>query len=268
MRHPADTLPDLKNPSNKPLVSLQDICKVFYQEDLKTPVLHNISLEVNQGDFIALTGSSGSGKSTLLYIIGLLEKASSGSYVINGENVEHLDDTALSVLRSRFVGFVFQSFFLIPYATAIENVLLPGTYSQQSGSYLRSRAEYLLEQVGLSDRMHYTPARLSGGQQQRVALARALLNSPLILLADEPTGQLDSATSDSIMELFSRINDDGTTIVMVTHSSLVASCATRRIEMCDGKIFTLEQNKSGLITGSGGKATHEGDQPLPAAVKV
>lgn len=233
-------LPAAATEVSAPLLTLHGISKTFHQAELATTVLHNISLTVAPGDFIALTGSSGSGKSTLLYIIGLLEPASTGTYLLNGQNVLELDDKALSALRNRFVGFVFQNFYLVPYASALENVLLPGTYSQKAGLHFKERALFLLEQVGLADRAHYTPARLSGGQQQRVALARALLNSPEMLLADEPTGQLDSATSESIMELLTEINKSGTTIIMVTHSNETAACAKQRIELRDGVILNAK----------------------------
>lgn len=219
-----------------PLIDLQHIGKTFVQADIQTQVLHDITLQVRPGDFLALTGSSGSGKSTLLYIMGLLEQASQGSYHLQGHDVSTLDDTAASAFRNSLIGFVFQSFFLIPYASALENVLLPGMYSQQHGSRLRQRGEELLQLVGLADRMQHKPSQLSGGQQQRVALARALLNKPALLLADEPTGQLDTVTSNSILELFTKINDSGTTIIMVTHSAETAACAKRRIVMRDGRI--------------------------------
>lgn len=219
------------------LVKLEHVSKTFARDGLETRVLHDISLEVPLGDFVALTGSSGSGKSTLLYIIGLLEQATGGSYLLMGHDATALDDMAASAFRNTLFGFVFQSFFLIPYASALDNVLLPGVYSNKPGNELRRRAELLLEQVGLADRMHHLPGQLSGGQQQRVALARALLNSPAILLADEPTGQLDTATSRAILDLLGNINASGTTIIMVTHSRETAAAATRRIAMRDGRIF-------------------------------
>ena len=219
-----------------PLVDMRHIGKTFVQADMETHVLHDICLEVWPGDFLALTGSSGSGKSTLLYIMGLLDQASSGTYRLKGQDVSTLDDTAASAFRNTIIGFVFQSFFLIPYASALDNVLLPGAYGNVPDRELRARAEELLVRVGLGDRMHHRPNQLSGGQQQRVALARALLGNPALLLADEPTGQLDTATSHSILELFTRVNDRGTTIIMVTHSPETAACARRRIVMRDGRI--------------------------------
>ncbi len=225
---------------NKALIDMRHIGKIFVQAERITRVLHDISLEVWPGDFLALTGSSGSGKSTLLYILGLLDKPSSGSYHLKGQDVSTLDDAAASAFRNTLIGFVFQSFFLIPYASALDNVLLPGAYGDVPDRELRARAEELLVRVGLGDRMHHRPNQLSGGQQQRVALARALLGNPALLLADEPTGQLDTATSRSILELFTRINEGGTTIIMVTHSPETAACARRRIVMQDGRIHPEE----------------------------
>lgn len=237
--HNEPTTPE--NDTRHTLIELRNVTKTFFMEGLSTTVLHGISLCIRQGDFMALTGSSGSGKSTLLHIMGLLEHPTEGEYFLAGRSVQSLNDKDLSALRNQVLGFVFQNFFLIPYATALENVLLPGTYSNRSGTELRDRAEYLLEKVGLADRMDFTPSRLSGGQQQRVALARALLGEPDILLADEPTGQLDSTTSRSILELFSRINEEGTTIVVVTHGEETASCAKIRLEMQDGRILTPQR---------------------------
>ncbi|XPV76524.1 MAG: ABC transporter ATP-binding protein [Desulfovibrio sp.] len=205
-------------------------------------VLKGISLEVESGEFVALQGTSGSGKSTLLQIIGLLDRPTSGSYFLKNEDVAKMEDDALSALRNRYLGFIFQSFYLIPYASALENVLLPGRYAQGSQIELKERAESLLEQVGLADRMDFRPASLSGGQQQRVAMARALLNEPEIILADEPTGQLDSTTSTDIMELFTRINQRGTTIILVTHDEATAVAASRRIFLHDGLVANPEDH--------------------------
>jgi len=234
-----------------PLIELVDVTKTFHMGGLATTVLHGVSLRVRPGDFIALTGSSGSGKSTLLYIMGLLEQPTTGTYRFGGRAVQGLDDDGLSGLRNRAMGFVFQNFFLIPYATALENVMLPGTYGDRPGADLCDRARFLLDKVGLADRMHHVPSRLSGGQQQRVALARALLNEPAILLADEPTGQLDSATSRSILSLFSRINEEGTTIVVVTHNAETAACAHTRLEMCDGLLRDGTRHNAGIGPDSG-----------------
>jgi putative ABC transport system ATP-binding protein len=199
-------------------------------------VLKGITLDIGQGEFIALQGTSGSGKSTLLHIIGLLDRPTAGVYEVLGQDTSILDDDRQSDLRNQSLGFIFQSFYLIPYATALENVILPGLYSGKPRSELQARAEYLLEQVGLSDRLDFKPSRLSGGQQQRVAMARALLNEPDIILADEPTGQLDSSTSSEIIKLFHVVHEMGRTIVLVTHDEEVANAADRIIKLHDGLI--------------------------------
>jgi len=199
-------------------------------------VLSGIDLTIRAGEFVALQGTSGSGKSTLLHLMGLLDSPSSGTYRLLGRDVSNLPDDELSRLRNTVLGFVFQSFYLVPYATALENVMLPGMYSELSQHELRARGLELLGKVGLSDRVNFKPANLSGGQQQRVAMARALLNRPRLILADEPTGQLDSATSSEIMRLFTQVNQTGTSIVLVTHDEAVAAQAGRVIRMADGRI--------------------------------
>jgi len=207
-------------------------------------VLSNITLTVARGEFVALQGTSGSGKSTLLHLLGLLDRPTAGTYRLLGRDVSGLSDDELSRLRNTTLGFVFQSFYLVPYATALENVLLPGMYSGLPQTELRTRALALLDRVGLADRVHFKPANLSGGQQQRVAMARALLNDPQLILADEPTGQLDSATSQEIMRLFSQVNAGGTSIVLVTHDEAVAQKARRVIRLADGRIIS-DETRSG-----------------------
>jgi len=225
-------------------IHLTDITKTFFQHAEKkngdeTPgieVLKGITLDIDQGEFVALQGTSGSGKSTLLHLIGLLDRPTAGVYELLGHNTATLDDDRQSDLRNLSLGFVFQSFYLIPYATALENVILPGLYSGKPRAEIQERAEFLLNEVGLADRMDFNPSRLSGGQQQRVAMARAMLNEPDIVLADEPTGQLDSATSTEIMKLFHSVHETGKTIVLVTHDEDVAKEAGRVIKLRDGKI--------------------------------
>ena len=225
-----------------PAIHLADITKTFLQDEGKQDetrgikVLKGISLDVARGEFVSLQGTSGSGKSTLLHIIGLLDRPTSGIYQLLGRDAAGLDDDQQSDLRNNALGFVFQSFYLIPYATALENVALPGLYSNMPRSEINARARSLLEQVGLADRMHFKPSRLSGGQQQRVAMARAMLNDPDIILADEPTGQLDSTTSGEIIKLFQTVNQNGTTIVLVTHDEDVAKQAGRIVRLNDGVI--------------------------------
>jgi len=201
-------------------------------------VLSGVNLTIRQGEFVALQGTSGSGKSTLLHLLGLLDSPTSGTYRLLGRDVSGLSDDELSALRGTALGFVFQSFYLVPYATALENVMLPGMYTGLSQADLHSRALSLLVKVGLGDRVNFKPANLSGGQQQRVAMARALLNRPRLILADEPTGQLDSATSKEIMRLFAQVNQTGTSIVLVTHDEGVAAQAGRIIRIADGRILS------------------------------
>ncbi len=201
-------------------------------------VLAGIDLTIRAGEFVALQGTSGSGKSTLLHLMGLLDSPTSGTYRLLGRDVSNLPDDELSALRNTVLGFVFQSFYLVPYATALENVMLPGMYSNLTQAELRARGLELLGKVGLADRVNFRPANLSGGQQQRVAMARALLNQPRLILADEPTGQLDSATSAEIMRLFAQVNATGTTIVLVTHDENVAAQAGRIIKIADGRLVS------------------------------
>jgi len=218
------------------VIRLADIGKSFSQGGAPVEVLKGISLDIAVGEFIALLGTSGSGKSTLMHILGLLDRPSAGSYLLNGQDVAQLADDHLSELRNRMIGFIFQSFYLIPYVSARENVMLPGLYGHTAGRRLRARAEELLALVGLADRMDFKPSQLSGGQQQRVAIARALVNDPQVLLADEPTGQLDSKTSVEILELLSDINRQGRTVILVTHDQQTAAYAKRRIVLDDGRI--------------------------------
>lgn len=224
-------------------------------------VLSGIDLTIRAGEFVALQGTSGSGKSTLLHLLGLLDSPTSGSYRLLGRDVSDLPDDELSHLRNTVLGFVFQSFYLVPYATALENVMLPGMYSELSQAELRARGLELLDKVGLSDRVNFKPANLSGGQQQRVAMARALLNRPRLILADEPTGQLDSATSSDIMRLFAQVNQTGTTIVLVTHDEAVAAQAGRVIRMVDGRIAPGGLGGPGLTSRTSGAAAGQGAPP-------
>jgi len=218
------------------LVELENIVKTYKQADRNIEVLKGISLSIDSGEFIALQGPSGSGKSTLMHILGLLDRPSKGRYLLRQQDVSVLSDNALSTIRNRTVGFIFQTFYLIPYVSAVENVMLPGLYSRTAARELRHRAEQILEQLGLGDRMNFRPSQLSGGQQQRVAMARALVNDPQLLLADEPTGQLDSQTSGEIMRLIAEIHEQGRTVVLVTHDDEIAGYARRRIRLSDGLI--------------------------------
>ncbi len=219
----------------KPLIKLENINKIYENEGVKTHVLKNINLEIYPGEFVAIMGPSGSGKTTLMNIMGLLDRPTSGKYYLKGKEVSKLSDNELSKLRNENIGFVFQAFFLIPYLNVLDNVLLPMLYSSKKLPF-EKRALELLEKLGLKDRINFKPNQLSGGQKQRVAIARALLNDPEIILADEPTGQLDSKSSKAVMEIFKKLNKEGKTIILVTHDPFTASYAKRKIYLKDGKI--------------------------------
>jgi ABC-type lipoprotein export system ATPase subunit len=224
--------------TNGAVIDLKEISKQYQVGELSLPVLRDVSLTVTRGEIVALMGSSGSGKTTLLNIIGLLDRPNSGNYKLEGSEVSKLTSDQRALLRNKKLGFVFQSFNLLPRMSALENVLLPCSYSADRTDK-SARARELLERVGLADRMNHDPARLSGGQQQRVALARALINNPSIVLADEPTGNLDSQTGLQILEIFSALRrDDGITIVIVTHEHDVGTHADRIIKLRDGIIET------------------------------
>ncbi len=218
-------------------IELADVGRTYVMADTAHAVLAGVTLSIAAGEFAAVMGPSGSGKSTLLHILGLLDRPTAGSYRLAGRDTGELSDDDLSRLRNRAIGFVFQSFYLVPYATALDNVLLPGLYSDMPGSVLRRRGEELLARVGLSAQAGHKPSQLSGGQQQRVALARALINDPDLILADEPTGQLDSATSAEIMGLLATVNREaGKTVIVVTHDQSTAAYARRQILVHDGRV--------------------------------
>lgn len=224
------------------LVRVQSITKLFRRGDEEIRAIDNLTLSIEGGEFMAITGASGSGKSTLLYILGLLDRPSAGAYVLEERPTEQLTDDERAQLRNRFMGFVFQSFHLLPRATALRNVMMPLVYSSSyekpvSEGEQRARAEAALQVVGLSDRMQHVPNELSGGQRQRVAIARAIVNSPQVLFADEPTGNLDSKSGQEILTLFERLNGDGVTVIMVTHDPSIAQRAKRRLVLGDGKLL-------------------------------
>ncbi|HVR96099.1 MAG TPA: ABC transporter ATP-binding protein [Thermoanaerobaculia bacterium] len=220
------------------LIELRDITKVYDMGAEKVHALNGVDLTVERGEYVAIMGSSGSGKSTLMNLVGCLDTPSTGSYRLNGVAVEELDDQELAGIRNKEIGFVFQTFNLLARTDALHNVELPLIYAGLSRSERRERARRALERVGLGERMHHQPNELSGGQRQRVAIARALVNEPSILLADEPTGNLDSATSEEIMALFDELHRAGNTVVLVTHEPDIAEHAWRRVTLRDGKILS------------------------------
>ena len=218
------------------ILSLRNINKSYDEGKMEVPVLFDISLDVEEGEYVAIMGPSGSGKSTLMNIIGCLDVATSGEYILDGENIEGKTDNEMSDIRNKTIGFVFQNFNLLPRETALENVALPMLYGGVHRSARLARAEEALKKVGLEDRMNFLPTQLSGGQKQRVAIARAIVNKPKLLLADEPTGALDTASGMQVMEIFKRLNDVGVTIVMITHAQEIADCARRTIRILDGRV--------------------------------
>ncbi|MEM8815185.1 MAG: ABC transporter ATP-binding protein [Pseudomonadota bacterium] len=218
------------------MITTTGLCRRFHVGDSWVHALDNVDLHIEEGDFVAVMGPSGSGKSTLMNILGCLDTPDDGRYRLLNLTVEELDDAALSRIRNQKIGFVFQSFHLLPRMTALENVLLPLRYSERESATARERGVALLSRLGLDDRLDHRPNQLSGGQRQRVAIARSLINAPPLLLADEPTGNLDSRTSEEIMGLFAELNRDGQTILMVTHEEEIAAHAKRLIRMRDGKI--------------------------------
>jgi len=218
------------------LIEIRDLRKVYEMGDTQVRALDGVSVDVERGDFLAIMGPSGSGKSTLMNLIGCLDSPSSGTYRLNTQEVSTLDDDELARIRNREIGFVFQTFNLLARTSALENVEVPLIYAGVSRAERQRKAKEMLERVGLADRMHHQPSELSGGQRQRVAVARALVNSPSILLADEPTGNLDSKTGEEIMALFAQLNREGNTIILVTHEEDIAAHARKRIRLRDGKI--------------------------------
>ena len=230
----------------RPIIKLEDIAKTYRTGEVEVQAVRGVSLDIQRGEFVAIMGASGSGKSTLMNTLGCLDKPTGGQYLLDGVSVGALSRKQLATLRNRKFGFVFQSFNLLPRTSALENVELPIFYSHPlvSLSAQRKRATQALERVGLGTRLRHYPSQLSGGQQQRIAIARALVNRPELVLADEPTGNLDSRTSIEIMGLFQELNESGITIVMVTHEIDVAAYCKRIIVMRDGRVLTDEPNRS------------------------
>jgi len=223
------------------MLQMRQIRKIYRTELVETHALRELTVSVNKGEFVALTGSSGSGKTTFLNIAGLLESFDSGTYILDGEDVSRLDDDARSIYRNQKIGFIFQSFNLIPDLNLFENIDVPLRYRRLGKADRKQRIEHALETVGLASRMKHIPAQLSGGQQQRVAIARAIAGNPKLLLADEPTGNLDTVMAHQVMELLEDIHAGGATIVMVTHDAELARRAGRNIHLMDGCVLENEQ---------------------------
>ncbi len=218
------------------ILKMEHIYKDYIQGKMIVPVLKDINLEVEEGEYVAIMGPSGSGKSTLMNIIGCLDKPTKGTFLLDGQRVLEQKDNQVASVRLRSIGFVFQNFQLLPRLSALDNVALPLIYAGIKKRERRKRAKLALERVGLGDRLNFVPNQLSGGQKQRVAIARAMVNNPKILLADEPTGALDSKSSHQVMELFEELNHEGVTVIMITHDANVAKCAKRIVDIFDGEI--------------------------------
>ena len=239
---PDRPLAKAKGAERFPVAELLGVDKIYGRGEGLVKALDQLDLTVRQGDYVAVMGASGSGKSTAMNILGCLDRPSGGSYRLNGQAVENLDDDALADLRNQQLGFVFQQFHLLPHATALENVMLPMIYAGVPPQQRREKASKALDRVGLADRMQNQPNQLSGGQQQRVAIARAIINQPSLLLADEPTGALDSRTTDDVLNLFDELHAQGITLVLVTHEDDVAARAERVAHFRDGRIERWTSN--------------------------
>ena len=226
------------------IISLDKIVKDYYIGSIVVKALRSVDIDIKTNEYVAIMGPSGSGKSTLMNLVGALDTPTSGEYILNGTDVSQMDDNRLAEIRNQEIGFIFQTFNLLPRYTALENVMLPLVYAGVPKSERAKKASTTLAEVGLADRMDHKPNELSGGQRQRVAVARARVNDPSIILADEPTGNLDSKTSVDIMKLFGQIHDRGNTIILVTHEESIARYAHRIIRLLDGEIDKIEINKN------------------------
>ncbi|HRG17071.1 MAG TPA: ABC transporter ATP-binding protein [Pseudomonadota bacterium] len=218
------------------MIQVENISRTYDMHGAEVRALDGVSLHVDPGEFVAITGPSGSGKSTLLNVLGCLDRPDAGSYVLDGQEVSRLDDEAISTVRNRKIGFIFQSFHLLPRLTVLENVMLPLRFTREPKPDVTARAKELLARVGLADRMDHRPTQLSGGQMQRAAIARSLILSPALLLADEPTGNLDSKSAADVLNLLDELHEQGQTIVLVTHDNDIAAHAPRHVRLRDGKV--------------------------------
>jgi putative ABC transport system ATP-binding protein len=243
------------------IIEIIELTKVYGMSEVQVRALDDVSLTIRKGEFVAIMGPSGSGKSTLMNILGCLDRPSTGQYFLAGEDVSDLDKTQLAIIRNKRIGFIFQSYNLLPQTTALENVILPLLYNRngkESDEQQTEKAVAALEAVGLSDRIEHKPQELSGGQMQRVAIARALVNDPVLILADEPTGNLDTRSGQEIMAVLSELHEQGSTIVMVTHDDDIAASAERIIHLRDGKIETDIQNGANSKRKEAKEAEYEG----------
>ncbi|MBU3099473.1 MULTISPECIES: ABC transporter ATP-binding protein [Clostridium] len=218
------------------MIEVKDVLKRYITGDIDFTALKSVSLKIEKGEFTAIMGPSGSGKSTFMNILGCLDRMDAGTYFLNGQDVSNLEDNQLALIRNKEIGFVFQAFNLLPRISVLENVMLPMLYAGIPAKERKERALIALEKVGLSDRIKHRPNEISGGQKQRVAIARAMVNNPAVIMADEPTGNLDTKSSIEIMKIFQNLNADGATILMVTHEDDIAKCAKRIVRFLDGKI--------------------------------
>ncbi len=258
---------DRSSASGTPLIRVSDLTKVYGEGENAVVALRGVSLEIMEGELVAVMGASGSGKSTLMNILGCLDRPTSGSYELAGEDVSRFTRDQRAEIRNRRIGFVFQSFNLLPRTSALENVELPLVYSSAQGREIASRARGALDRVGLLDRAHSTPNQLSGGQQQRIAIARALVNQPALLLADEPTGNLDTATSIEVMRVLQELNAAGVTILLITHENDIAHYSRRVVVLRDGRIVEdrpIEGMRAALPAGAGA-ASGDGAAPRASA---
>ena len=245
-----------------PILKLTDICKDYMQGKEPVRVLKNVNMTVEKGDYLAIMGPSGSGKTTLMNIIGCLDVPTSGSYELDGRNLKDLTDDDLAEIRNKHLGFVFQSFHLLPKMDALDNVALPLLYAGVPVQERRERAAQALKSVGLEERMHFLPNQMSGGQCQRVAIARAIVGKPDLLLADEPTGALDTKAGNQIMDIFRQLSQEGMTIIMITHEPSIAECADKTYRILDGELHTGEVQQEGDADEETGSEEHKSEEAL------
>jgi putative ABC transport system ATP-binding protein len=246
--------------TDQPLIQTTDVKKIYGMDEISVAALDGVSISIEEGEFVAVMGPSGSGKSTLMNILGCLDRPTEGNYILNGVDVSKMDRTQLAHIRNQLIGFIFQSYNLLSRTSALKNVMAPLLYNREQKRNTEERkviAQEVLEAVGLGDRMDHQPQELSGGQQQRVAIARALVNDPVLILADEPTGNLDTQSGEEIMRLLHELHKDGRTIVMVTHDPEIAAHTQRTIHLIDGRVERVVNNGSGSNPAELGKVGHE-----------